>query len=116
MIVQRKVQNSSENFSNDEVARLLQEIEKMKVISQVNDERTRLMSEEMSEKINQLNVQVESVRNSGNNLAPETSYCNARKYPQIQIIDDSDDNSISVVKIFKKFFKYFFPRIFTFQV
>jgi 23S rRNA pseudoU1915 N3-methylase RlmH len=64
MIIQREVSHSNDNYPNDEVARLLQEIEKMKQVSRVNDERTRLMSEEMSKKINQLNVQVESVKNS----------------------------------------------------
>ena len=111
MIIQREVSHSNDKYPNDEVARLLLEIEKMKQVSRVNDERTRLMSEELSEKINLLNVQVESVKNSEIIVPPESSYCHVRKYPQIQIIDDSDDVTISVVEKPSEF-SFFFYFIF----
>ena len=94
MITKREVHRSNDNVSSDEVTRLLHEIEKMKEISRVNDERTRLMSEEMSEKLHLLNFQVESVKRLENVIAaPEVPFCNIRKYPQIQIVDDSDQFS-----------------------
>ena len=95
MILKRNPKNTGDAISSEEVSRLMSEIQKMKEISEASEARNQMMSE----KIDMLNVQVagssrSSSRKASNDSEKET---NRLKYPEIQIIVDSDENRLSLV-------------------
>ena len=98
MILRRNSGRNSDSISNEEVTRLLVEIEKMRETSRVTEERNRKLSEKMLETIDQLNSQKTAVSDTKTRAKSDTEKVSeVRIYPQIQMIVDSDENTLSRV-------------------
>jgi signal transduction histidine kinase len=95
MILNKKSKKTGENKTADEVSRLMKEIEDMKEISRISEERNRLISE----KLELLNAHVVGPTNTNSRKTSNDSENEAAhtKYPEIQILIESDENSLSRV-------------------